>query len=89
MPAQTVQICLKNGDVLPAMSQDHTSVSLWVTLGWTPSFWSCAWLGPAHPPHTKAAPQVPIMQRHNLGQVLFENTNLQFSPTSKPESGSK
>lgn len=37
MPAQTVQTCLKNEDVLPAMSQDHTSMSQWVTLGWTPS----------------------------------------------------
>lgn len=70
------------------MSQEHTSMSLWVTLGWTPFLWSCNWLGTAHP----AFQGSPIGSQHARTQpwpLLFENANLQFSQTSKPDSGSK
>lgn len=72
---------LKMKAVLPTMSQDHTSVSLWITLGWTPSLWSCACLGAAHPPHTKEAPQVPNMPEHNPGQFCLK---MQSYGSAKP-----
>lgn len=73
MPAQTVQIFLKNEDVLPTISQDHTSMDtipfvLYLAGGCSPSTHQGS---PTGSQHAGAQPW----------PVLFENTNLQFSQT--------
>lgn len=43
MPAEMVQIPLKNASIFASyIPSSPTLTSLWVTLGWTPSPWSCA-----------------------------------------------